>query len=116
MCLTVLARTANGTHLALIHNPPVGMHPADAAVRVHALGVPGAPQPESFAASEQDIQVVMEVVVQSRRCTCSSSDKAIKALEKRQFPVNRCTIKWDLVNILSYQCWRTPSKGLFAAE
>ena len=60
----LVSTSGNRTHLALVHNPPVGVHGPDLAVGVHAVGHGGREQPEALAAAQQDVQVVMVVMVQ----------------------------------------------------
>lgn len=63
------------THLALIHYAAVWVDLDHIPTGVHALCVGWAPQPEGLAALQQDVQVVMVVMVQARRCTCRSPDR-----------------------------------------
>ena len=58
------------THLALIHNAPVGVDGPDLAVGVHAVRHGGREQPEAHAAAQQDVQDVVVLVVQSAERPC----------------------------------------------
>ena len=52
-------------HLSSIHNAAVGVQLLQLAVGVHVRGLKGRVQLEALAASQQDVQVVMEVMMQA---------------------------------------------------
>jgi len=90
----LILKFAVAADLALIDNAAIGMDLDESAVRVHALGVGGAPQPEGLAALQEDIQVVMVVVMQPGRCTCQCGSGIQRTLwhsvsrsQQRQVPL-----------------------------
>ena len=62
------------TDLAMVHNASVWMHKLDLPMSVHVVSLRRRIQPEPLAASQQNVEVVMEVMVQPTAGTCNHTN------------------------------------------
>ena len=59
------------TYLAFIHNATVGVYELQLAICVHVGSLRRREEAESLLASQQDVQIVVEVMMQTAAGTCN---------------------------------------------